>query len=208
MKKITSIFLLAIVFLVFGSLVWAISWEDDLAHAFKKARNEGKMVMADFYTDWCGWCKKLDKDVYTNTEVKRLAENFICAKINCQIDKGAFSKYGLKGYPTIIFFNANGDIIETVIGYKAPKIFVGIMKKVLDKISDMPADSQGADNIPDIKNNDEFKLMGIMYPKAVVNNRIVSAGDEIDGAKVIEITQNRVKLRYGDKELTLNIQSK
>ena len=135
MAKKIILFLLSIFFLTIGSESWAVSWEHDLANALERAKSEGRPVMADFYTDWCGWCKKLDKDVYEDADVNRMAEKFICIKVNCEIDKGAFSKYGLKGYPTIIFFNAAGNIEETIVGYRGAQVFTDTMKKVLDKLT-------------------------------------------------------------------------
>lgn len=215
MKKIILTLILSAFVSTLCSEVWAISWEHDLAGAFEKAKTEGKPVMADFYTDWCGWCKKLDKDVYEDASVNRLAEKFICVKVNCEVDKGAFSKYGLKGYPTIIFFNASGGMEETVVGYRTAQVFADIMSKVFDKMpkaavrqEQQPINEPVAKE-PVIKEKraaGEFSLAGIMGSKAIVNDRVVVVGDEIDDAKVTSITMNYVKLRYKDKELTLTIQ--
>lgn len=215
MKKIIVIFLLAIFVLTIGFESWAISWEHDLADAFKNAKTEGRPVMADFYTDWCGWCKKLDKDVYEDVDVNRLAEKFICVKVNCETDKGAFSKYGLKGYPTIIFFDAAGNIEDTVIGYRPAQIFADIMNKVLNKTPISNASQQMPNNEPLIKDKintaekratGEFNLAGFMGPKAIINDKVVAVGDEVDDAKVIAITKTCVKLLYKDKEVTLKMQ--
>ena len=209
MKKNLTLFLLAISIFTVGPESWAISWEHDLAGSLERAKAEGKPVMADFYTDWCGWCKKLDKDVYEDADVNRMAEKFICIKVNCEIDKGAFSKYGLKGYPTIIFFNAAGNIEETIVGYRGAQVFTDTMKKVLDKIPQSGMAQQQPAVEPVIKEKkaaDEFRLAGIMGSKAIINDKVVVAGDEVDNAKVITITRSRVTLRYKNKELILKIQ--
>ena len=216
MRKNTLIFLLVAVILAFDTKAWAISWEHDLAGALEKAKNEGKPVMADFYTDWCGWCKKLDKDVYEDAGVNRLAEKFICVKVNCELDKGAFAKYGLKGYPTIIFFNAAGGTEETVVGYRTAPVFADIMSKVLDRPPKIAASDKTAaverpasPVAPVVKKErvaGEFELAGIMGAKAIINNKIVIAGDVVDNAEVVEITKDHVKLRYNNEDLTLNLQ--
>lgn len=194
---------------------WAISWEHDLAGALEKAKTEGKPVMADFYTDWCGWCKKLDKDVYEDANVNQLAEKFICVKVNCEVDKGAFSKYGLQGYPTIIFFDPAGNIEEKIVGYRNAQVFADTMNKVLDKTPKPNVNQQQPAEEPVIKEPvvkakraaGEFNLSGIMGSKAIVNNKTVTVGDEVDSAKVVEITETCVKLLYKDKELTLSMQN-
>lgn len=58
-----------------------ISWHkfDD---ALVAAKASGKHIMVDVYTDWCGWCKKLDKETYTDAAVlKVLSESYVSAKI-------------------------------------------------------------------------------------------------------------------------------
>ena len=208
MKKNIAILLLLVFALTSGAESWAISWENDLTKAFEKAKTEDRPVMADFYTDWCGWCKKLDKDVYEDAGVNRLAENFICVKVNCEIDKGAFSKYGLKGYPTIIFFNAAGGTEEIVVGYRNAQVFADIMNKVLEKTPKPDAARQRPVDEPVIKKKraeGEFSLAGVMGSKAIINDKVAVVGDEVDNARVIAISGSCVKLRYKDKDLTLKI---
>jgi thioredoxin-related protein len=55
---------------------------------YKKAVKEKKILLVDAYTDWCGWCKVMDRETYTNAEViTALNSNFVCVKFNPEIDK-------------------------------------------------------------------------------------------------------------------------
>jgi thioredoxin-related protein len=50
--------------------------------AIVQAKASGKHIMVDVYTDWCGWCKKLDKETYTDAAVmKVLSESYVSAKV-------------------------------------------------------------------------------------------------------------------------------
>jgi thioredoxin-related protein len=52
------------------------------------AKKENKHLVVDFYTTWCGWCKKMDKDTYTNSGVKRLlSEDYVTVKLNAESAK-------------------------------------------------------------------------------------------------------------------------
>lgn len=110
-----------------------ISWVDSLSKGLEQAKAEGKPLMVDFYTDWCGWCKKLDQDTYSSANVQGLAEKFVCVKVDGDKDQADTAKYGVRGYPTIIFLNADGKEINRNVGYSGPDEFVKIMEETLKK---------------------------------------------------------------------------
>jgi thioredoxin-related protein len=52
------------------------------------AKKENKHLVVDFYTTWCGWCKRMDKDTYANSDVKKsLADNYVSVKLNAESAK-------------------------------------------------------------------------------------------------------------------------
>ncbi len=121
------------VFLLRGANAYAISWKNDLSAALGEAKSSGKPVMVDFYTDWCGWCKKLDADTYADPNVKKLAEKFISVKVDADKSPDTAVKYGVSGYPTIIFLDSSGTLVGRIIGYKGPEPFAKTMSAVLAK---------------------------------------------------------------------------
>jgi len=110
-----------------GSINWLFSLDEGL----KAATTSGKPVMIDFYADWCGWCKKLDKDVYTDPEVIKAAKNFVAVKVNSDVNQKDAQKYGVTGLPTIVFLKPNGDIAQTIVGYRPSQEFLKVMNEVL-----------------------------------------------------------------------------
>jgi len=97
-----------------------------------KAKSENKILMIDFFTDWCKWCVELDKKVYTDKDVAEFANS---KQVNWKIDaeKGEgpdlAKKYGVQGYPTIVFVDGNGDEVDRIVGYMPAKDF---LKRIME----------------------------------------------------------------------------
>ena len=119
-----------------------IKWEKDLATAIKKAKSKNLPIMIDISTDWCSWCKELDKNTYANEKVIETAKKIVSVKLNPETSEEGeeiAKKYGVKGYPTILFINADGFVLENVGGYVEGEKFVPYMKNAIEKLSKINA---------------------------------------------------------------------
>jgi thiol-disulfide isomerase/thioredoxin len=117
-----------------------IQWAKSYTAAVADARSHDKLIMADFYTDWCGWCKKLDADTYSNAKVVQLSNQLVPVKVNAEKEGVQLAKkYGVNGYPTILFLNADGDVEAKIVGYKTADGFSEDMQKAISTHKDFPA---------------------------------------------------------------------
>ena len=150
---------LLIISIIFAFSVNAYSGDIEFAKGtykdmLAKAKAENKIVMIDFFTDWCKWCVELDKKVYTNDEVSGYANKHqVNWKLDAEKGEGVdlAKKYGISGYPTIVFVDADGKEIDRIVGYYPAKDFlkmmkdfnegkntIGSLKKILNKNPDDP----------------------------------------------------------------------
>jgi len=109
----------------------SIAWLKDLSFAQQAASRQAKPILIDFYTEWCSWCKRLDKDTYANSEVADFAQQFICVKIDADKHPQLAKKYNVRGFPTTVFLKPDGSVIKVVPGYMGPKDFLALLKKIL-----------------------------------------------------------------------------
>ncbi len=88
------------------------------SEALGRARAENRLVMVDVYTDWCGWCKKLDKETYGDARVARALRGVIAIKVNAEKGGEAVAEqYRVRGFPTVLFVSGSGEIVRKVEGY-------------------------------------------------------------------------------------------
>ena len=122
-------------------------WETDFAKASELAKKEGKPMLLDFSgSDWCGWCMKLDKEVFKKTEFKDYAkQNLVLVLVDFpqakpqskklkEQNKGLAKKYEIKGYPSVIILSPEGELVGQT-GYQpgGPEKYVESLKAMIGK---------------------------------------------------------------------------
>jgi len=139
---------LILFFTAFG-LIWSAGaadteWLTVLSNPLAKARAEKKPILLEFTgSDWCGWCKKFDREVLSTPEFTKYARtNLVLVKLDfphkvVQADtlKNANSvwkkKYKANGYPTFVLIDANGKELGRQRGYAkgGPSVFINKLEK-------------------------------------------------------------------------------
>ena len=119
--------------LIFGCNSQKLNWyKGSLEDAF--ALSDDKIIMIDFYTDWCAPCKLLDSDTFTNEEViQYIDNNFIPIKINAESEYGMplYEKFKGTGYPMIIFLDKEKNEIDRFYGFYPPNDFILKLNNIL-----------------------------------------------------------------------------
>lgn len=106
-----------------------IKWSKSLKDSLAEAKKADKLVMVDVYADWCGPCKMLDAQTYSEKEVVDLCKDMISCKIDADKEDGkkVSEKYKVTGLPTILFLDGDGEIVSKFVGFrKAPEFIKSI----------------------------------------------------------------------------------
>ena len=145
MKTKLTAFFLAIFGFTFSALAEAPQgWTEDYAKALEQAKTEHKQVLLDFTgSDWCGWCKKLDAEVFSTPKFQEYASKHLVlvqvdfpkqkqlsAEVKAQNDKLA-KQHKVQGYPTIIVLDTHGKKVgELSYMPGGPDAFIAALKKL------------------------------------------------------------------------------
>lgn len=90
-----------------------------LEEALTKAKQAKKPLFVDVYATWCGPCKQMAATSFIDPDVTTYYNaNFISLKLDGEKNDGpsVMQKYGISAYPTLLYFNANGDLVGKVVG--------------------------------------------------------------------------------------------
>jgi thiol-disulfide isomerase/thioredoxin len=115
----------------------AIAWRNSLPAAQAEAKKSHKLLMVDFYTSWCGYCKKLDAETYTDANVIKLSGQVVTIKVDAEREgKDLAMKYGVHGFPTILFLNDTGGVEGMIDGYLPPANFIQTFNNTMKRHQD------------------------------------------------------------------------
>lgn len=124
-----------------------MSYDDGLV----KAKKTDRQIMVDFTTSWCGWCKKMEREAFSDPEViKTLNQEFVPVRVDGDSKKElnidgyiiserdlTRSQFGVRGYPAFWFLESDGSKIVQIRGYKP----TGTFKEVLAYINERKYDT-------------------------------------------------------------------
>jgi thiol:disulfide interchange protein DsbD len=102
-----------------------------------QAKEQKKLVLLDFYADWCISCKEMEVNTFANPEVNQELQKFILIQAdvtkNNAEHQALLKRFGLFGPPGILIFDINAEELkdQRVIGYMPPQRFIERLKRVL-----------------------------------------------------------------------------
>lgn len=123
----------------------------------KMSKESGKPRMIYFYSDYCPYCAKMEKETLSNEKiVSYMNENFVASRVNTQKDQKLAMQYMVRAVPTMVFMKADGTPIESVPGFIDSKIFFWMVKYI------------GSKEIETVTFSEYLKKNGVDHPMAKV----------------------------------------
>ncbi|MCP4548969.1 MAG: thioredoxin fold domain-containing protein [bacterium] len=110
-------------------------WDD--MEGFTMAAENSTPIMMDFWAEWCTACNELDHLTYNQSEILELASEFTCIKMDMteknDENSAILQNYSVRGMPTVIFFDSEGNEISRFFGFKSAEEVGEIMRNVLGR---------------------------------------------------------------------------
>lgn len=105
-----------------GKLPWIEGTFDEL---LARAQKEDRLIFIDFWTDWCGWCKRLDADTFSDDAVVEEMKDILCFSVDAESETGEplARRYNVRGFPALILLNPDGSPRDQIGGYLPPDEF-------------------------------------------------------------------------------------
>lgn len=119
--KISILFLF-----LFSTALWSqvefieVKTAEEMEAAQKQASDQMRLLFVDVYATWCGPCKMMDQQVYTDPAVAELMnEHFVNVRLDGECDYGRryVAEQKLEGYPTMYIFDDDGERISKIVGF-------------------------------------------------------------------------------------------
>ena len=110
-------------------------YRGNFENAKNEAKNTNKLIFMDGYAVWCGPCKKMDKEVFTNDSVADFYnKNFLNIKMDMESEEGKKIKklFSIGAYPTFLYINGEGKLLHKGVGWMKSPEFIKLGKEASD----------------------------------------------------------------------------
>jgi len=179
----------AIIFFTFIALTTAVgqidffhgTWEEALA----KAKAEEKIIFVDAYAEWCGPCKRMAKNVFTQERVGEFHnEQFINMKIDMEKGMGLTfrRKYPVSAFPTLFYIDASGAVVHKVKGAQQVDGLLKLGNFVLGKVDyskDYAAEYENGNREPELMYKYVKALNKSKKPSLKITNEYLRTQDDL-----------------------------
>jgi thioredoxin 1 len=102
----------------------------------QKAKSENKLVFIDAYTTWCGPCKMMKQGTFPDALVGKIFnEKFVSIAVDMEAGEGIemSQKFAVQGYPTLLFLDSDGKVIQNALGYRDPAGLIALANDITKK---------------------------------------------------------------------------
>jgi len=135
----------------------AATWHKTLDDAAAEAKKTNRMILVDMYADWCGWCKRFEREVYPSERFQAVAKNLVLLKLDTEDGKEGTElarRWNVTSLPTFVMLTPDLVLAGYLRGYSPPDQFVARIQEAEDawfefrkKLANEPKTASDADRM-------------------------------------------------------------
>ncbi|MDX1387604.1 MAG: thioredoxin family protein [Acidobacteriota bacterium] len=119
-----------------------VDW-NDYGPGLTRAKTENRLVLVDFYADWCQPCKVMDRETFTDRRVVEALRDLVPVRVDSEetrprdgfVGAELAERYGVTGYPTLMLLNGDGEVVAKQFGMQTPSQLLAWIDEVRDRKS-------------------------------------------------------------------------
>ena len=108
-----------------------IQWLNDIDEARRVASQTSRLVLAHFYTDWCGPCQQLERNVFNQSEfIRSLTINYVPVKLNAETNERLAQLLGVTRFPTDVILASDGKQIYRTVSPSDMNQYISMLDRI------------------------------------------------------------------------------
>lgn len=115
------------------------NWHRDIDEALAQAVKEDKLIFMDIYADWCGPCRMMDQQTFSDERVQKRLDDYVMIKVDADVNTKVAARYGTGSLPTLVAIMPDGSPIATDPGFHGPDAFLGWLDKAESQVASFRA---------------------------------------------------------------------
>jgi thiol-disulfide isomerase/thioredoxin len=141
-------------------------WPSDLAAAKTQAAREGRLIVVDLFAEWCGWCKVLEKDVFTGSLFEEFARDKILVRLD--VEDGAEgsrvqTRFEVYNLPTTLILDADEVLVGQIQGFAAAEPYVAQMRHAVEAFQRLEAAYERAVSAPGETSPEQLRALAATF---------------------------------------------
>ena len=117
MKFFVSLFIVFVSFEMIASPTDRSNWFHTFELGKEEAQNQNSPIMVEVYATWCGYCRRMRKEIYQTEQFEKQSRRFTLISIDGEKQPAFANRYQVSGYPTVLFLDKNGVTISRINGF-------------------------------------------------------------------------------------------
>ena len=171
-------------------------WLDSLDEALQLAEAKDQLILVDLYADWCGWCKRLEKDVFSTPTFQDYANNFVLLRVDTEDGAEGTrlqARYEAFSLPTMLVLDHRKVRVGQIAGYSPVDGYIGHIEQAIAVYRELESGFTRFGDSSDLRAlavlAKEFHQRGDGDRAAQLYQRILSLGELTESGKVLTRVQ-------------------